>query len=300
MICLICGEHSEGKEQYHNKCLKNLFGVNEMPKIDLRLSDIAIEAQKMAGKLSISGVQPKISVRLNKTNNKIEMVAESGEYILKPQSQTFNHLPENEFICTVLAKKTGIDVPGFALIELKDGSFAYIVKRFDRNNEGKIHVEDFAQALGKNDKYKGSYEEIGRKLKAISEIPGLDVQLLFERILFYYIIGNGDAHLKNFSIQYGNEGQVRIAPAYDIVSSKIVIPGEEDLALTINGKRNNIKKDDFYSFSGYLGINKKYTEEVFKKYLNVETMLNNIAGINNDISKNLKHIIKERVHRFYT
>ncbi|MFH1288026.1 MAG: HipA domain-containing protein, partial [bacterium] len=267
----------------------------EIPEIDLNLSDVNIEAQKMAGKLSISGVQPKISVKLNKKNNKIEAVSEGGEYILKPQSQTFNHLPENEFTCTVLAEKMGIDVPEFTLIKLKDESFAYIVKRFDRNNGDKVHVEDFGQVLGKKDKYKGSYEEIGKTLKTISEIPGLDVQLLFERILFYYIIGNGDAHLKNFSIRYENEGQIRLAPAYDIVSSKIVIREEEDSALTIGGKRNNIKKDDFYSFSEYLGINKKYTEEVFKKYLNTEILLKNIISINADVSSKLKNIIIERI-----
>ncbi|MBI5418154.1 HipA domain-containing protein [Candidatus Poribacteria bacterium] len=298
MICHICGEHNEDQKEYHIKCVKKLFGINEMPKIDLSLYDINIEAQKMAGKLSISGVQPKISVKLSKPDNKIIVVAENGEYIVKPQSQTFYHLPENEFTCTILAKKIGINVPGFALLKLKDNSLAYIVKRFDRNKGNKIHVEDFGQILGKTDKYKGSYEEIGKKIKSTSEIPGLDVQLLFERILFYYIIGNGDAHFKNFSIQYGDEGQIRLAPAYDIASSKIVIPSEEDLALTINGKKNNIKKNDFYSFGNYLGINKKYTEEVFDKYLNTEKLLNNITEINNNISEKLKLIIKERVERF--
>jgi serine/threonine-protein kinase HipA len=296
MICLICTENTDGEQRYHKNCLKNLFGTYEVPKIDFNLSDISIEAQKMAGKLSISGVQPKISVKLNKNNNKIEMVSETGEYILKPQSQSFYHLPENEFTCTILAKKMGIDVPGVALMELKDGSFAYIVKRFDRDRGEKIHVEDFVQILSKKDKYKGSYEEIGKKLKSISEIPGLDVQLLFERILFYFIIGNGDAHLKNFSIKYGTENQIRLAPAYDVVSSKIVIPNEEDLALTINGKKNKINKDDFYKFSEFLGINKKYTEELFKKYMNPEELLNNISGINSDISENLKRIIMARLN----
>lgn len=272
-----------------------MIGINEIPEIDLNLSDVNIEAQKMAGKLSISGVQPKISVRLNKKSNKIEVAAEGGEYILKPQSQAFNHLPENEFTCTVLAKKMGIDVPEFALIKLKDGGFAYIVKRFDRNNGDKIHVEDFGQVLGKSDKYKGSYEEIGKKLKTVSDIPGLDAQLLFERILFYYIIGNGDAHLKNFSIRYGNKGEIRLAPAYDIVSSKIVIREEEDFALTICGKRNNIGKSDFYSFSECLGIDKKYTEEALKKYLNTEILLKSIVSVNNDVSDKLRNIIMERV-----
>ncbi|MEW6087642.1 MAG: HipA domain-containing protein [bacterium] len=298
MNCLICGESFKEKGNYHKSCLKKVFDTDETPEIDLKLSDINIEAQKMAGKLSISGVQPKVSVRLNKEKNKIEAAAEGGEYILKPQSQTFYNLPENEWTCTILARKMEIDVPSFALIKLKDESLAYIVKRFDRSRGDKIHVEDFGQILEKKDKYKGSYEEIGKKLKTISEIPGLDVQLLFERILFYYIIGNGDAHLKNFSIRYEDNGLIRLAPAYDIVSSKILIKDEEDFALTLNGKKNNIKKTDFYSFNGYLGINKKYTDEVFKKYINSEALLGGIVNINNDISSKLGKIIKERVNNF--
>ena len=298
MVCLICANSTDNKTRYHKNCIKKMFGTDEIPLLNFSLSDINIEAQKMAGKLSISGVQPKISVKLNLNNNSIEPVAESGEYILKPQSQSFNNLPENEFICSILAGKMGINVSEIALLELKGGSFAYIVKRFDRNKGSKIHVEDFIQILGNKDKYKGSYEEIGKKLKTISEVPGFDVQLFFERVLFYYIIGNGDAHLKNFSIIYGNGNRIRLAPAYDIVSSKIVLPDEEDLALTINGKKNHIKKNDFLSFAEYLGINKKYTNEVIEKFMNTGPVLKNISGINDGIFENLCRIIQNRTQSF--
>ncbi|MBI4650755.1 HipA domain-containing protein [Candidatus Desantisbacteria bacterium] len=151
---------------------KKSFWINEIPKIDLSLSDINIEAQNMAGKISISGVQPKISVKINKPDNKIVVAAEAGEYIVKPQSQTFYHLPENEFTCTILAKKIGINVPGFAVLKLRANSFAYIVKRFDRNKGDKIHVEDFAAITTEiviYDNGEGIFKKIQRELSLLDE-----------------------------------------------------------------------------------------------------------------------------------
>ena len=199
------------------KHLKNLFDVNYLPKIDLSLTDIPTAAQEMAGKMSISGVQPKLSMKLDKKNGALEVAGEGGEYILKPQLQTFNNIPQNENLCMDIAASLGIQVPPHALVSLKDNSLAYIVKRFDRIKKEKLHQENFFQILGEKDKYKGSMEKIGKKLKEISEIPGFDAQLFFERILYFFIIGNGDAHLKNFSIIYDKENFIRLSPAYDIV-----------------------------------------------------------------------------------
>lgn len=159
-----------------------------------------------------------------------------------------------------IARRIGIEVPPHGLIRLKDDSLAYIVKRFDRRKEQKIHQEDFFQILNKKDKYEGSLEEIGKKLKIISDVPGLDVQRLYERVVFFFIIGNGDAHLKNYSVLYHENGQIRLSPAYDIVSSKLVIPDEEDAALSINGRKNKITKKDFIQFAEFLDIPKAIGE----------------------------------------
>lgn len=279
-----------------NKSLQKMFGVSKYPVIDFGLSDVSVQAQQVTGKLSISGVQPKLVVKLDKKKNMLIPGAE-GEYILKPQTSRFPNIPENEQCCMDMAEETRIDVPAHCLLSLKDKSFAYVVKRFDRKNGEKIHQEDFYQILEAKDKYAGSVEQIGRKLKEISSVPGLDVQLFFERVIFYFIIGNGDAHLKNYSITYRDDGQIRLAPAYDIVCSKLVIPREEDSAIAINGKKNDLKRDDFDKLAEYLNIPVKVRYEKFEKKFDM--MKKNIGSshIDKEKQKRFIEIIKERIGR---
>ncbi len=245
-----------------SKFLKEMFGINQLPKVSLSLQDIPLKAQEMAGKMSISGVQPKLSLKLDKNLGELVVAPTGGEYIFKPQIPAFPHIPENENCCMDIAGALNVEVPPHCLLTLKDGTLAYIVKRFDRHGDEKIHQEDFYQILGKTDKYLGSLEQIGKKLKELSAVPGLDVQLFFERVVLSFLLGNGDAHFKNFSISYHDEG-VRLSPAYDIVSSKLVIPKEEDSALTINGKKNNLTHNDFAALAEYLKIPQKVRYEKF-------------------------------------
>ena len=239
---------------------RKMFGIDQEPFIDLTLTGVSLKAQEMVGKMSISGVQPKLSVKLadREGDPHLEVTGEGGQYILKPQVQAFANLPENEELCMMIAEDIGMDVPAHCLVHLKDKSLAYVVKRFDREGRRKIHQEDFAQILEKKDKYNGSVEEIGHKLRQFSEVPGLDVQLFFERVVFNFLIGNGDAHMKNYSVIYNEEGLVRLAPAYDLVCSRIVIPEEADeSALTIKGKKSRIKRKDMDLLAEYLGIPQK-------------------------------------------
>lgn len=235
------------------KTLKGLFNLSVEPTLPLSLLDIPLQAQAMVGKMSISGVQPKLSLRLDKAKKELIPVAAGGEYILKPQIQQFPHVPENESCCMDIAATLDIDVPPHCLLPLKDGTLAYVVKRFDRDGEKKIHQENFYQILEKKDKYAGSLEEIGKKLKEISAVPGLDVQLFFERVVLNFLIGNGDGHFQNYSISYTDNG-VRLAPAYDLVCTKLVIPTEEDSALTLHGKRNYLTRNDVDALADYLEI----------------------------------------------
>ena len=280
----------------NEKFLKEMFNSSKLPVIDFGLEDISHEAQKLAGKLSISGVQPKLSVRVDKKSGALIVVSEGGEYLLKPQTPTFANIPENEQCCMDIAEELDIEVPPHCLIPLKDKSLAYVVKRFDREKEIKIHQEDFAQILEQNDKYKGSVEQIGRKLKEISSAPGYDVQLLFERVMLNFILGNGDAHLKNYSISY-RENNIRLTPAYDIVCSKLVIPDEEDSAITINGKKNNLKRGDFDKLAEYLNVPEKIRYEKFEKKFDI--MKKNIESSSIDKAKQERfvEIIKERASR---
>lgn len=243
------------------KLFKKVFGLDQAPIIRLSLQDIPLKAQEMVGKMSISGVQPKLSVKLNKTKAELISAAGDGEYILKPQTQAFPNTPENENCCMDIAENIGIEVPPHCLLSLTDGSLAYIVKRFDRIGQDKIHQETFSQILGKKDKYSGSVEQIGSKLKQISSVPGLDVQLFFERVVFNFLVGNGDAHFKNYSISY-RDG-IRLSPAYDIVCSRLVIPTDTDSALTINGKNNKLNRKDFDTLADYLEIPLRIRYEKF-------------------------------------
>ncbi len=280
-----------------DKIIKKMFNASRWPTIDFGLEDMSLKAQDLTGKLSIPGVQPKLSVKLDKKKNLLLPVAEGGEYILKPQINTFRNIPENEQCCMDMAEELGIDVPPHCLLPLKDESLAYIVKRFDRESGRKIHQEDFSQILEIEDKYKGSVEQIGRKLKEISTAPGYDVQLFFERVVFNFIVGNGDAHLKNYSIAYKDKETIRLTPAYDIVCSKLLIPGEEDSALTINGKKNKLKREDFERLADYLNIPIKVRYERFEKSLNLMTTIIKNAKIKGESQERFIGIIKERLSR---
>ena len=281
----------------NRKLIKEMFKTSKLPIIDFGLEDISQKAQKSAGKLSISGVQPKLSLKLDKKNNALISVAEGGEYILKPQTAAFPNIPENEQCCMDIAAEFKIAVPPHCLLPLKDKSWAYIVKRFDRESGVKIHQEEFFQILGSGNKYKGSVEQIGRKLKEISTAPGYDAQLFFERVVLNFIIGNGDAHLKNYSIAYKDKETIRLTPAYDIVCSKLVIPDEEDSALSINAKKNELKRDDFDKLAEYLNIPIRIRYEKFEKSLILmETIIKN-SKIKQEIQEQFITIIKERLSR---
>lgn len=272
-----------------------MFGTSTRPTIDFDLSGILQNAQKLTGKLSISGVQPKLSVKLDKKSHQLITSPEGGLYILKPQTATFPHFPENEQCCMDIAAACGIDVPLHCLLPLKDSSLAYVVKRFDRVNGAKIHQEDFAQILGQ-DKYQGSVEQVGRKLREISSASGYDQQIFFERVVFNFILGNGDAHLKNYSISYKGDS-IRLSPAYDIVCSKLVIPDDEDTALNINGKKRKLSRADFDQLAEYLNVPVKVRYEKFNGYLNTMETIVEASMLNKIDQRSFINVIKERFAR---
>lgn len=258
--CDMCGLPIEGDAAFHTACARALFGSTSVPTISMTLDDVATEAHRMAGKMSISGVQPKLSV--TRRGKQLVAVESEGRYILKPQTQSFRHLPENENLSMNMAAQLGIEVPPHGLFRLKDASWCYVIRRFDRMPGGeKRRCEDFAQILGK-EKYSGSHEQLGKRLREISEFPGLDAQLFYERVLLSYLIGNGDAHLKNYSILETDAGRLRLSPAYDMVCSRLLIPREDDCALTINGKHNKVRRRDFGLLAETLRIPEKAQADI--------------------------------------
>lgn len=289
--------------KYDDKTLRAMFGKPIQPTIPISLNEISIEAQKLAGKLSISGVQPKLSVRLD--GGKLIPVETDGQYILKPQTQDFSELPQNEYLCMQMGKRFGLNTAQFVLLELSDGSPAYVVKRFDRFKKGrrveKLACEDMHQILGGPDKYAGSHEQVAKVINEHCRFAPLELQRLFEMTIFNFAIGNGDAHRKNFSLLTSEDGTVALSPAYDLVSSRLVIPEEdEELALSLNGKHNRLRRADFLAFADHIGIAATYAEDRIAGLLSLQGEFLQMIGespLTAKLRDRIKDILTERLSR---
>lgn len=297
--CDICGQTCD--DRYHAACLRRLFGTPTLPAVELSHGDVLLKAQEMAGRMSISGVQPKLS--MSRQGSRLLPVTTGGQFILKPQTERFPLLPQNENLCMIIAGQLEIDVPPHGLFALKDGSPAYLVRRFDRTRDGgKLRCEDFVQILGESDKYSGSLERVGEKILELSSVPGLDVQLFFERVLLNFLLGNGDAHLKNFSMLETDDGGLRLSPAYDIVCSKAVIPKESDCALTLNGKSDKIERRDIEALGTRLKIPLKVASGILERFRqSYELMLGAIphSRLSAELQAKVRQVIEERHHRLF-
>lgn len=243
-----------GKEKYSLKGLRRLS-----PRLqDLRDFPFSAEEQRQeaagrADKMSIQGVQPKLSARLNIKQGMFQIVDTGGHYILKPQNLLFPEIPQNEDLTMRLAGVAGIATPLHGMFYCKDGSLTYFIKRFDRaGKRGKIPVEDFAQLAGKSrdTKYDYSMEKLVTLLERHCTFPALEKVKLFRLTLFNFLAGNEDMHLKNFSlIRQG--AKVELSPAYDLVNTTITLktPAEE-LALPLRGKKSRLQVNDFFEYFG--------------------------------------------------
>jgi len=288
---------------YDAKSLRTMFGKPIRPTIAISSSGIAHEAQKAAGKLSISGVQPKLSMRLD--GDQLIPVARDGQFILKPQTQDFVELPKNEYLCMSMGKRFGLRVAPCLLLELSDGTPAYVVKRFDRYKKGrrieKLACEDMQQILGGPDKYASSNEQIAQAVRQHCTFVPLELQRLFEVVIFNFAIGNGDAHRKNFSLLTSEDGTIALSPAYDLVSSRLAIPAETDeLALTVNGKRNRLRRADFLAFAEHLSIAPDYAVRQITKLLNLRDTFTEMIGtslLSSDLRDRLSAILADRLDR---
>lgn len=197
--CLICLEETTGSATHHAACVRRLFGTSVLPTLDYELGDLYAVAAQMAGKMSIAGIQAKVSLRLSPDRSKLDVAASGGRFILKPEPARFSDLPQNEHVSMRLAAAVGIETPPFGLLRLKDGTLSYIIKRFDRLDDGrKLQVEDFCQLAEKplREKYDGSAELCVRILRKYATEPLLEISKLYRLLLFGWWIANGDMHLK--------------------------------------------------------------------------------------------------------
>ena len=255
--------------KYHEKCLQNLFGIPRAPKISFSTPDIPVQLRQSEQTLfSISGVQIKTLARLNHEKTELLIAPSGGTHILKPEPTEYPELPVTENLCMAMAGAADLEAPPHGLFPMGDGNLCYVILRFDRTPTGeKIHKEDMAQILGLpgDSKYNGSIESIGKALWKHASFPGLEVLRLFERVLFCFLIGNGDMHLKNWALFRDSKGLLRLSPCYDFVSSRIYLQDEES-ALTLNGRKNRIRRSDFDALAGYLKIDPKARDKVYSSF----------------------------------
>lgn len=225
-------------------------------------------------RVAVPGVQPKLSMSLIKktkenSDTRLTVVgALDGHYIFKPPSDRFPEMPENEHVTMRIAESFGIRVVPSSLIRLSSGELSYITKRVDRNETGeKIHMIDMFQITEAFDKYKGSMEKVGKALNSYSSNTLLDQTFYFDLILFSFLTGNNDMHLKNFSMIESPSGWA-LSPAYDLLNVAIVFPEDtEELALTLVGKKKKLKREHFEQFGEGLGMTPKQIKGAFNRMI---------------------------------
>lgn len=267
--CPITYENCEGK--YSLNGLKYISrNLTDLKDLNYSAEEQRYEAAKRATKMSIQGVQPKLSAILNIQQSKFEIVDIKGKYIIKPQHYAYPQLPENEDVTMKMASKCGIDTPIHGLVYSKDGTLSYFIKRYDRTGKNsKLHVEDFAQLAGekRETKYNFSIEKLIKLIDDNCTFPQIEKIKFFKRFLFNFLVGNEDMHLKNYSIISQND-KIELCPAYDFLNSSIVLGKDvEETALTLKGKKKNMTKNILIDYLGLerLNLNQTVIDKAIKE-----------------------------------
>jgi len=246
-----------GELLYSEKGLKMLSpALKDLTFLRFSAEELRTEAFIRASKMSIQGVQPKLSAVLNIRHGRFDIVDKKGRYILKPQHHIFPELPQNEDLTMRMAAIAGIEIPLHGMVYSRDHSLIYFIKRFDRKGQrDKIAVEDFAQLAGlsRETKYNYTMEKLVKLIDGFCTFPAVEKAKLFKRVIFNFLVGNEDMHLKNYSVITRND-KVELSPAYDLLNSSIVLKGDvEEIALPLKGKKSNLTSDILI---GYFGMDR--------------------------------------------
>ncbi len=300
--CPITYQHCEN--EYSEEGLKKLSpALTTLKPLAYSAEELRREAAIRSTKISIQGVQPKLSARLNVKNQSFDVVDIKGTFILKPQHYIFQQVPENEDLTMKLANLVGIEVPVHGLIKSKDKSFCYFIKRFDRiGPKRKLAVEDFAQLAGltRDTKYNYTIEKLILLVDKYCTFPMLDKAKLFRRILFNFLVGNEDMHLKNYSIIKRNK-KIELSPGYDFVNTSIILSGDiEETALKLKGKNKNLNHDLLVNYLGKnrLGLSYKTIEntlQVFSDRFSAILELIENSFLNNELQEKYIKIVNQRI-----
>ena len=310
--CLCCGKplaDTKSQAGWHDRCIKKFFGTSSMPYIDISEEVLDRLAQDSTDRgLTVPGVQKKLSLHLTEGREpRLTLVNYPTGYILKPQTEEYPALPEMEYLVMRMAQATKISTVPFALVKSAQNTFAYITKRIDRvRSKGSVSMlamEDFCQLDGRltEDKYRGSYERCGKLVTGYSAASGADLADLFLRVVFSFAVGNSDMHLKNFSLIEGKEssGEFTLSAAYDMLSANVVLPSDkEQLALTLNGKKQNIRRKDFLIFAETIGLPTVSAERLIQRVVAMrEEYLSmcEASYLPEDMKQKLMQLIGERM-----
>lgn len=274
MRCLYCyRELKTGEKDYHPSCAKKMFGTPEVPELPYGHSQIHQLAKSVIRtQTTVPGVQAKLSMDIQRVEHttRFSIVGLSGKYILKPQTEQYAELPENEDLTMHMAEQVGIAVAPHCLARFTDGRLVYLSTRIDRTGKGeKIAMEDLCQLSEQltEYKYRGSYEQISKIVNRLSAAPMLDVVNFWQVVLFGWLTGNSDMHLKNFSL-YAPKGKHVLSPAYDLLNTLIVVPSDpEELALNLNGKKRKISWRDWSAAMTLSGVPEKVQENMRKRFV---------------------------------
>jgi serine/threonine-protein kinase HipA len=304
-ICPITYEPC-GDKKYSGKGLKllssTLEDLNDLP---FTQEEQLKEAASRAVKMSIQGVQPKLSARLKVKETMFEVVDRYGDYILKPQSNFYPEVPENEDLSMRLAHIAGIEIPLHGLVYSIDGRFTYFIKRFDRyGKKKKRSLEDFAQLAGKSreTKYDFSMEKIVAILDEYCTFPVIEKVKLFRLTIFNFLIGNEDMHLKNYSLITRNN-KVELSPGYDLLNTTIALPNpQEEIALPLAGKKRNLNYKVLINYWGKerLGLNDVVINQVVSTFTKVREeweRLINISFLSQKMKGNYLELLNSRRER---
>jgi serine/threonine-protein kinase HipA len=308
--CLYCYLPLTGNEtDFHPSCSRKIFDQSvppELPYTEAQMADLALKVVQT--QVTVPGVQAKLSLHLEspegqRTPKRFTIVGLWGGYILKPPTGHYPQLPEVEDLTMHLASLARISVVPHSLIRLQSGNLAYITKRIDRVKTQKLPMEDMCQLTERltEDKYHGSHEQVAKAIRKYSNNPGLEVVNYFEQVLFSFLAGNADMHLKNFSlIKLPGRGYV-LSPAYDLVATALLNPADkEELALTLNGKKNKITRNDFITAFQTLNLEPKQQENIFRKMIKAKSEWIDCIGISflsNEFKDRLINIIEQRFQR---
>jgi serine/threonine-protein kinase HipA len=308
--CLYCYEALTDEIDFHKRCSLAFFGTKEAPILAYSLNQMAELAKNVVERsVAVPGVQAKLSLAIvnearGTADKRLTIVgALGGNYIFKPPSEDYPEMPQNEHVTMRMAALFGINTVSSSLIRLQSGELSYITKRVDRTDDGqKIHMLDMFQITEAFDKYKSSMEKIGKALDNYSANTLLDKLFYFEITLFSFLTGNNDMHLKNFSMIQTNSGWV-LAPAYDLLNVTILNPSDkEELALTIEGKKQKLKLEHFERFGLGLGLSNKQLSGVFNRFSkNKLKALNLIQNsfLSEAMKTNYKDLLEERSKRIF-